>query len=121
MRRVIAWMLVLAALALAGLGVWHVIRESDALPGMEAFQGSSGTAALGLVLVDEADGVYVLAVTSGSMAERAGVHPGDYLLTADGVPLTNAACLNEQAVQADTILLTVRREGQVVPVTLPCK
>ncbi|MBQ8161735.1 MAG: hypothetical protein IJ083_13445 [Clostridia bacterium] len=53
---------------------------------------------IGLLLCDTAEGVSVLAVQAGSLAENMGVEPGDLVISLKGTSLSSA-------VQADTALL----------------
>ncbi|MBQ8200628.1 MAG: PDZ domain-containing protein [Clostridia bacterium] len=83
----------------------------------EAAQGSGTrpkkSADMGLMLLDQEEGVYVLAVAERSPADRAGVVPGDYLLLAGDEPLQNAAHLDEMMNgAADGFTLTLQRDEQ---------
>ncbi len=83
---------------------------------------ATDSAALGLLLLDAEDGVYVLAVSDRSPAHQAGLQPGDCLVLADGVPLESASAFNDLLPRGqETILLTVRRGGQELRLELPCR
>lgn len=64
---------------------------------------------------------YVKSVRSGSAAERAGIQPGDYVLTWAGQPTPDADALTAAVAAAhrgQPAAVTVRRNGRTVPVTL---
>lgn len=103
MRKVVRWALLLLALALVGVGLCHGLRREDA----PSAQGSAG---LGLMLLEKEHGLYVLAVTENSPADRAGVLPGDYLISADGVLLTESAQL-DGVIEAHGILRICLKRG----------
>lgn len=71
---------------------------------------ASRMAQLGLVLLDDDAGLYVLGVIDGSLAGSAGIEPGDYLTSARGTPLSDASQLEE--------LLAGQEEGTPLPLTL---
>ena len=60
----------------------------------------------------------VFSVVPGSAADRAGVIPGNTLLTLDGVPLAHAARIYTAKRAGDPITLRVARGSEVVSVTL---
>lgn len=82
----------------------------------------TGAAARGLLLLDDEQGVYVLAVTDGSPADTAGVQPGDYLLSADGIPIDQAQRADEMmdGLQ-EPLLLQINRNGQSRTISLPVR
>lgn len=116
MRGKARWALAAAVLLLAA-GVFLVIRQEAAEPEKE----TAGSAALGLMLLDDDQGVYVLAVADQSPADEAGVAPGDYLLQAGGEAILTAEQMNDLAREAwsalellllrdeETLLLTMRK------------
>lgn len=60
----------------------------------------------------------VFSIVSGSAADRAGVVPGDTVLTLDGVPLARAARVYTAKRAGDRITFGIRRGSKVVSVTL---
>lgn len=74
--------IILLGLLLAGAGLGLFLAHLVPAPAETA----TSTAALGLVLLDSDEGVFVLAVKDKSTADQAGIHPGDLLLQADGQP-----------------------------------
>lgn len=109
---------VLVVLVLAGGMLLQGLHREEALP-----QGGSG-AALGLMLLEKEPplGLYVLAVTQESPADKAGIHPGDYLLKSGDTPLQTAAQLDAMIdAAADVLPLTLGRDGQQLQVRLPTR
>lgn len=118
MRRLLGWaVLVLAALLLA-MGVYRGLSRGET----PAYPAGEGSASLGLVLLDDEDCVYVLAVTDQSPAHLAGLHPGDYILRADGRQVSDTAVLDEIVdAGGGTVEVTVRRQEKELKLTLPCR
>lgn len=115
MKRKICLIALAAVLVLAGGLLWQGLHQ-EAAP-----QTGATSTALGLMLLErEADaGLYVLAVTQESPADRAGIHPGDYLLQSEGVQLQTSAQLDALINAAQDVLpLTLRRDGQQLQVGL---
>ena len=80
------------------------------------------SAALGLLLLDAEEGVYVLAVSERSLADQAGLLPGDCILCAGDEALGEAMGLNRLLEQGqESLPLTVRREDNVIRLDLPCR
>ena len=83
---------------------------------------------LGITVMSPADqpaegiaGLLVDSVTPGSAADLAGVQKGDYVLTADGRPLTTSQDLlsiRRQHYLGDELPMTLWREGEILEVTL---
>lgn len=103
----------LAATALACSVYWHFRTTA---PTEETI---TRITALGMMVVEEENGLYVLAVTSDSRADRAGMEPGDRLLRANDVKLTSVTQLEEvmRSTPPDVFRLTVQR-GDTQTVTL---
>ena len=80
-RRILGCML--AAAVLAGAGFLALRRDTATRP----LAACASTAEAGLVLQEQADGLYVLALSPRGAAARAGIRSGDTLLSLDGVPL----------------------------------
>ncbi|MBP3649580.1 MAG: PDZ domain-containing protein [Clostridia bacterium] len=81
----------------------------------------TNAAELGLLLLDDVGGVVVLAVQDRSMADQAGILPGDVLLHADDTPFHTIAEL-EQLMQNRTfpvLQMKVRRTEERFEIKLP--
>ena len=105
MRRwVTAAAVMLAAAVLAGLWITLPARRA-ALPG-----GSTSMAAMGLVLLEDDAGLYVLGVIDDGLASSAGICPGDRLTALRDTTLTTVA-------QFETLLADQER-GLAFPLTL---
>ena len=74
----------------------------------------TSTAELELMLLDDDDGVSVLAVRDHSPAERAGIMPGDILTTANGTAFQTIEQLEQllHAAVERSLLLQLRRSPQ---------
>lgn len=106
------------ALALTAALLWYAAGR-DTAPG-----GAPTPAGLGMMLVDEPEGVTVLAVKAHSAAQRSGVQPGDVLISAQGVAVDAAASLEallEQSPPIDILHLHFDRNGAPVEITLVCE
>ena len=78
-------------------------------------------AAIGLILLDGEAGLYVLGVTDGSLADSAGIRPGDVLTAALDTPLATAAQLEALIARSNPevpLSVTVARQGQMMTVAL---
>ena len=118
MRRMMRWMLLSLAAVLLLLAVYHGLKR---LEPSSAPQGMS-SAALGMVLLEAEDGVYVLAVSDQSPAHQAGLAPGDYILQMDGQAIGDAAELDALlCMKTDSLRLTVRRGEQELSLVMPCR
>jgi len=116
MRRMMRWTLLSLAAVLLALGVYHGMNRPSVSP-----QGMS-SAALGMVLLEAEDGVYVLAVSDQSPAHRAGLEPGDYIQQMDGQDIGDPAAMDAYLCTGkDGIRLTVRRGEQELSLVLPCR
>ena len=108
------WFALAVALAMLA-GAW----------GLYAAQSDPPSEGTGLVLLDSAEGVYVLAVAQRSAADQAGVAPGDYLLSAGETVLDTAAALDALIAQLPpaqrAVPLTLRRDEGVLRLSLPVK
>lgn len=81
----------------------------------------TNAAELGLILLDDAEGVVVLAVQDRSMADQAGILPGDVLLRANDTPLHTIAEL-EQLMQTRSfpvLQMKVRRTEERFDIKIP--
>lgn len=116
MRRLIRYAALVLALVLLGVGLYHGMSRDDVLP------ADYSSAALGLMLLEKPDGLYVLAVTQDSPADRSGVQPGDYLVASGDEMLSDLARLEALLHEGrETVPLTLRRDGQSVRIILPAR
>lgn len=107
-----------ALVAVLALLCWMLL----AAPCTQDDVSMTGAAAKGLLLLDDEQGVYVLAVTDKSPAALAGVEPGDYLLSAGGLPIDKAQRLDEMMAQMkEPLQLRLRRNNAEVLITLPVR
>lgn len=87
-----------------------------------AHNTASRTADLGLFLLDEEEGVFVLAIAERSPAGRAGFQAGDVLLSAGSVTLTSALQLEELLAGEDSSLsIHLKRNDQQMHIVLPTR
>ena len=105
MRR---WIMAVAGLLIAASLAALALLPSLARP--HASVRSSRTAAMGLVLLEDEDGLYVLAVQDGSRAGSAGIQPGDRLTAAWNTAL--------ETVEQLEALLAKQEAGSPLPLTL---
>lgn len=113
-RLILVMALALAAMGLAMAFLCAPVRESAAPP--------ARMTELGLMLLEEKGGIYVLAVTDRSPACRAGIEPGDLLTEADGESLTEIAQLEamlQTMPESGALRLGLVREGASMALTLP--
>lgn len=116
MRRAIRAAVLLLALAVIAAGVIYSLRQEET----QITGGSS--AGLGLMLLEREKGLYVLAVTQDSPADKAGFRPGDYLLRADDVPLDSVTQLDALIDAAERELsVRIRRSGQEQMLRMPAR
>lgn len=75
---------------------------------------------VGLLLLEDEAGLYVLGVIDGSLACDAGILPGDYLINARGMALSTAAQLEEllAAQEMGPMPVTLGRHEEIVTVQL---
>ena len=108
-----AWLIVLVLLVVGLYHGWHVSSPKSSV---------DSSASLGLMLLDREQGLYVLAVTEDSPAERADIRPGDYLLQAGGMPLQAAVQLDGMIdAQTKELHLTLYRDERELQVLLPTR
>lgn len=119
MRRSRQWMLAaLAVLAFALLAV--SVFRCAARRAPSSLSGWDDSGDLGLVLLNDEQCVYVLAVSDQSPAHRAGVEPGDYILNANGLEIADTEALDALLQTAKTpLLLTIRRQGMELVLSIP--
>ena len=110
------WMIAAVIVAVAALAAACWLNRSEPC----ATQGTS--TGLGLMLLEKEAGLYVLAVTDGSPADRADIHPGDYLLRAGDASLKTTAQLDEVIESGvHTLELRLHRGQQELTILLPVK
>lgn len=78
------WLMMAAAVAILTAAVFGWIHFSVS----PAQVNATTTADLGMMLIEGTDGVSVLAVRDGSIADKAGIHPGDMLLQGNEIFLS---------------------------------
>lgn len=116
MRRQIRWVALLAALVLLALGLVLGLKPEEPL------SADSSTASLGLMLLEKESGIYVLAVTQGSPADKAGICPGDTLIAPEREEAADIAWLEALlAAGEETVPLTLRRDGKELHLLLPVR
>ena len=100
-------MVLMIAAAIAG--AWRY------LPAPSFQQNIVSTADLGLLLLDADDGISVLAVQDKSLAEQAGICPGDVLMRINAIPLTTVEMLDGLLMNnsEDPLLIDVQRGNAV--------
>lgn len=111
------WKWQLLAVLLVLIGVIACLLCRTPLPQREI----TDTAELGLILLDDAEGVVVLAVQDRSMADRAGILPGDVLLQANDTLLHSIAEL-EQLMQSrafPVLKMKIRRTENRFEIKIP--
>lgn len=102
-RWLITGIAMLAAMTLTGLLLpFFVPHPQPEIP--------ARLAAMGLILLEDDAGLYVLGVMDGSRAGSAGIRPGDCLTAAKSIALTSVAQLED--------LLSCQESGAVLPLTL---
>ena len=108
MRRWIGVAILLLAAA-ASLMVWMHSSETASPPII------TSSADLGLLLVDTEKGISVLAVQDKSLAEQAGICPGDVLMRINAIPLTTVEMLDGLLMNnsEDPLLIDVQRGNAV--------
>lgn len=116
MRKLICMGFLLLLVAAVGLGLYMGLTRDVTPPS----RGSS--AALGLMLLEKEEGLYVLAVTQGSPADRSGVQPGDYLVSSGEAPLESIQQLDTLlGAGSAPLLLMLNRDGQKQLLQLPAR
>ncbi|MBQ8556305.1 MAG: PDZ domain-containing protein [Clostridia bacterium] len=115
-RRGLRYGMLLLAAVLVVTGLYHGLRREETLPLTDS------SAAAGLMLLDDAQGVYVLAIMDQSPAYWAGIEPGDYILEAEGVALEDVVQLDEMMSQGyHSLRLKLLRDGEGLQVTLSAR
>jgi len=118
MGKLLSCLALLLAGLLAAVGIYHALLPDAPLPA-----GNSG-ASLGLVLLEKESGagLYVLAVTQDSPADRADIHPGDTLLQVEKEAVATVAQLDALIDPArQSIQVLVRREEREMLIRLPTR
>lgn len=98
MRRFFCLLVLSALLLLAIL----LLRKEEPVSLTE----QSNAASMGILLLEENDGLYVLAVIEQSVAAKANIEPGDLLYRANDIPLTSVS-------EFDTLLNTSNKENRL--------
>ena len=110
-KRLMYSVLLLGALLLA-FGVGQVFL------GKEPLMQEGSSAGLGLMLLEKEPGLYVLAVTKDSQADRAEILPGDHLIRAGTEELRTLEQLEGLIDGADFLQLVLLREERELTVQL---
>ena len=116
MKKVVLCVLIVVAALLA---------VAAALPAFQTEQEESSghakrTAELGLMLLDEDNGLFVLAITEYSPAWRAGFQAGDLLLSSGGTLLTSVVQLESLIADASGEMpVLLERSGDQLSLMLP--
>ncbi|MDO4838069.1 MAG: PDZ domain-containing protein [Clostridia bacterium] len=117
--------LIIGLVAVAAAVLCLIFVHPHLFPANEtpAATAEPSAAALGLVVQDTDNGLYVLAVREGSAADLAGVRSGDYLLSVDGDTVATAdeleSLLPEQGKEQLTFALLRYGAEVTITVTLP--
>lgn len=116
MRKLLSCAVLLLAGIMLTVGIYHACMPDPSLP-----TGNS-SASLGLVLLEKEGSLYVLAVTQDSPADRADIHPGDYLLQLERENVTNVSQIDTLiSLPRDHIDVLLRRDGQEMQIRLPIR
>lgn len=116
MRKWLRYSVLLLVVLLLAAGLYGCLRKDD------GYSMESSSTGLGLMLLEKDESLYVLAVTKGSPAEKAGVLPGDYLIQADDIRLHHPDQLNEAIpANAGEMQLQLMRDGEEIIVRLTTK
>lgn len=111
------WSMLAGLVLLAACIIMHVFFiAAPSLP-----QEAVSPANLGMMLLDNADGVSVLAVQDGSAAERAGIRPTDLLMRLNGTPFNSTEELErllQSPIEADICLYLIR-SGHEMEISIP--
>ena len=111
--------ILIAAVLLAAAGVALACLH---FPAQQHASPPSRMTELGLMLLEEKGGIYVLAVTDRSPACRAGIEPGDLLTGVNGDSLTEIAQLEamlQDVPEGGALRLGLVRNGASMTLTLP--
>lgn len=109
--------ILLCILLMLSLMLMHVLSLSTSAV---APVPATRSAELGLILLDEEDGLFILAVTEHSPAQRAGFMAGDLLLSVGDTHLTSATLLEGMLTQSTAGLpILLERDGEQLTLTLP--
>ncbi|MGN0972672.1 MAG: PDZ domain-containing protein [Aristaeellaceae bacterium] len=115
-KTVVCMLLTVAVLAAVGVALPAFLPEQQA----EMPSHAQRTAELGLMLLDEDNGLFVLAITEYSPAWRAGFQAGDLLLSSGDTPLTSAQQLEAMISSASgEVPVLLDRSGQQLSLMLP--
>lgn len=112
-------LILVMALALAAMGL---ALACLCAPAQDNAAPPARMTELGLMLLEEKGGIYVLAVTDRSPACRAGIEPGDLLTGVDGKSLTEIAQLEamlQDMPEGGDLRLGLVRNGASITLTLP--
>ena len=115
-KTVLCILLAVVVLAAVGAALPAFQPEAEEQPAAHAQR----TAELGLMLLDEDNGLFVLAITEYSPAWRAGFQAGDLLLSSGDTPLTSVLQLEAMISAAGGEMpVLVDRRGKQMSLMLP--
>lgn len=116
-RIIILGLMAVAAAVLCLIFVHPHLFPANEVPAATA---EPSAAALGLVVQDTDNGLYVLAVREGSAADLAGVRSGDYLLSVSGNAVSTADELESllPAQEEGSLTFALLRYGAEVTITV---
>ena len=106
------------------IGAALIFSALTLLPEQQATDGGPlKVPEVGLLLLEDEAGLYVLGVIDGSLACEAGILPGDHIINARGTALTTATQLEEllAAQEKGPIPMTLGRQEETVTVHLPLR
>ncbi len=107
------WILLLAALCVVVLFL---------SPRRMTEHEGGGSASMGLVLLDRAEGVYILAVSDQSPAHLAGLEPGDTIIASGDAAISSVDALDQLlGAGEEELSVTILRQGERLELTLPCR
>lgn len=114
MKRHLTMLLAAVMLCVAGVGFWltaNTPADADVL----------GTDDLGMMMIEDEDGLYILAVREGSTADRCGIRPGDLLFMMEDTSVREVEDID--LIMADSsaargLDCMVLRKGELCPIRL---
>ena len=106
-------------------GLWLVLAAAVLMAASVLLLGNNGTipvtgmtraSDMGLVTEERTDGLYVLAVSSDSLASRMGILPGDRIELVNGQEITTAEELDTDiaSLSGNEVAITCTRNGEEV-------
>lgn len=114
MKRHLSMLLAAVMLCVVGVGVWLSAKtpaDADVL----------GADDLGMMMIEDEDGLYILAVREGSTADHCGIQPGDLLFMMEDMAVREVEDID--LIMADSgasrgLDCMVLRKGELCPIRL---